>query len=138
MSYSKIASRTPVQWINYLTSKGAPKKLIDQIKAIERSGKEYGRSKAYIMRTIIDKIPKRFLEEPTKVHGPEKSAPLSEPTTKKSFELTAEDYASIEDAVIKIAGIHTIEGVSGITMNITPDNCIVKFNCETTKALTEE
>jgi len=97
--YDKFAKkgRTPGQWISYLKSKGAPKKLLDQIKAIEESGKKYNKSKEYIMRTIIDKIPKKYLDEPTKVHGPGKSGPLSQ--KRKS----SEESGMQERIVMKLA-----------------------------------
>lgn len=129
---TKTASRTPSQWISHLKSKGAPSKLIDQIKAIEQSGKDYGRSKEYIMRTIIDKIPKKYIEEPTAAHGPEKSGPKAEPK-KKSIELELNDKTAIEEIIIKIADANSIDNVSFVTMNLTHEDCIVKFSCEEKK-----
>lgn len=134
---TKTASRTPGQWISHLKSKGAPAKLIDQIKAIEQSGKDYGRSKEYIMRTIIDKIPKKYIEEPTAAHGPEKSEPKAEPK-KKSIELELNDKTAIEEIITKIAGVNAISNVSFVTMNLTHNDCIVKFSCEEKKDKKEE
>jgi len=82
----KKQGRSPGEWISYLKSKNAPKNLIDQIKGIEESGKKYNKSKEYIMRTIIDKIPEKYLKEPTGVHGKGKSGPLSKEEKKKSSE----------------------------------------------------
>jgi hypothetical protein len=80
----KQAGLSVTQWVKRLKSKGAPQSVIDKIKAIEQSGKEQGKSKEYIMRTILDKIPKQYLDKPTKAHGPEKSGPLSESRKKAS------------------------------------------------------
>ena len=79
----KLAGLSANQWINRLKSKGAPQSLISKIKAIETSGKEQGKSKEYIMRTILDKIPKQYLDKPTKEHGKGKSGPLAESRPKK-------------------------------------------------------
>jgi len=133
--YNKVAGRSVSEWISFLKSKGAPEKLIDQIKAIERSGKEYGRSKEYIMRTIGDKIPKKYLEEPTAVHGPDKSGPKSDSKAspnaepvRKSIELDPKSHKSIEDTITKIASVNNIDNVSFVTMNLTHNDCIMKFN----------
>lgn len=90
--------RTPQQWISYLKSKDAPQNLIDMVKDIEESGKKYNRSEEYILRTIIDKIPEKYLKEPTSKHGPEKSGPKAEPQKKSSIK----DIKNI-DELLKIA-----------------------------------
>lgn len=140
---TKTASRTPGQWISHLKSKGAPAKLIDQIKAIEQSGKDYGRSKEYIMRTIIDKIPKKYIEEPTAAHGPEKSGPKSDSkayikseSRRKSMELKLEnrkaelnqkDHKAIEDIIIKLASANNIDNVERVYISLNKDMGFIRF-----------
>lgn len=58
------------------------KKVMDMIAGIEESGKKYDRSEEYVMRTINDKLPAWAVKEPTAVHGPGKSGPLSTKKTK--------------------------------------------------------
>lgn len=58
------------------------KKVLGMIDGIEESGKKYDRSKEYVMRTIHDKLPSWAIKEPTAVHGPGKSGPLSTKKTK--------------------------------------------------------
>jgi len=121
-----VKGRPPAEWIKFLKSKGAPQKLIDQIRGIEESGRKYDKSKEYIIRTIIDKIPQKYLEEPTKVHGPGKSGPLAE-KKKKSFELEPDDFFDIEQRVKKIAKENNIENVEEVTFNLTANEGIVRF-----------
>lgn len=119
--------RTPGQWISYLKSKGAPQKLLDQIRKIEQNGKEYGKSKEYIMRTIIDKIPKQYLEEPTKVHGPGKSGPLSEKKKKSSIELDNDSYFNIEQVIKKVARDNEIDNVEEVYIKVSSTEGLVMF-----------
>lgn len=126
--------RTPEQWISYLQSKGAPKKLLDQIRSIEESGKEYDRSKEYTMRTIIDKIPKKYLDDPSKVHGPRKSGPKSEPSKKKSnIELSLDDYFDMESFIRKIAHENDIENIKEVNIAIYPESAIMQFEVDEDK-----
>ena len=91
------------------------RKLNDQIKAIERSGQADGRSKEYIMRTIISNASKHS-EEPMDI-------------TKKSIQLDPNDHKTIEDLITKVAGENNINDVLFVTMNLTHNDCIVKFSC---------
>lgn len=118
--------RSPKEWISYLKSKGAPQKLIDQIKGIEQSGKKYDKSKEYIMRTIIDKIPKQYLEEPTKQHGPGKSGPLAE-KKKSSVNLDHDSYFEIERVVRKIASANNINDVESVELVLKSNSGLIKF-----------
>ena len=95
------------------------RKLNDQIKAIERSGQADGRSKEYIMKTIIGNASK-FSEEPMDI-------------TKKSIQLDSNDYKTIEELITKVAGVNNINDVVSVTMNLTHNDCIVKFSCEEKK-----
>ena len=100
------------------------RKLNDQIKAIERSGQADGRSKEYIMRTIISNASKHS-EEPMDI-------------TKKSIQLDPNDHKTIEDLITKVAGENNINDVLFVTMNLTHNDCIVKFSCEETEKKKEE
>jgi len=126
---NKEAARTPGQWISYLKSKGAPKKLINQIKGIEQSGKDYDKSKEYIMRTIVDKIPARYLDKPSKVHGPGKSGPLAEKRKKSSFSFdkSSQEYISLESLIKKIAEVSHIDQVEEIHVSLTKGEGMMKF-----------
>lgn len=124
--------RSPKEWISYLKSKGAPQKLIDQIRGIEESGKKYDKSKEYIMRTIIDKIPKKYIEEPTKQHGPGKSGPLAE-ERKSSVELDNDSYFDVERAVRKIAKENDIDNVESVEISLTATKGLINFKQSETK-----
>lgn len=76
-------------WLNRLKKKGASKKVIDSFKgrwkgALEHAekNKKDARFKTknlreeYAARVAIDKLPKKYLDEPTEHHGPEKSGPI--------------------------------------------------------------
>lgn len=120
--------RSPQEWINFLKSKGAPKKLIDQIRAIEESGKKYNRSESYVLRSIQDKIPSKYLEKPTGVHGPGKSGPKSEPSKKKSsIELSPEEFFEVEHTLQKIAKENGISNVKQVEVSVTANEAIVRF-----------
>tara|TARA_Y100000034_G_scaffold89300_1_gene107427 strand:+ start:199 stop:498 length:300 start_codon:yes stop_codon:yes gene_type:complete len=79
MSYYKISKRKPgrskKEWVTALRKKRAPKKVINAfIGAWEGSEKYYkskGRKnyKEIAARTAIDRLPKKYLEEPTEAHG---------------------------------------------------------------------
>ena len=95
------------------------RKLTDQIKAIERSGQADGRSKEYIMKALIGNTSK-YGEKSMEPH-------------KKSIELDQNDRTSIEEIITKIAGVNDISNVSFVTMNLTHNDCVVKFSCEEKK-----
>ena len=69
------AGRSLKEWVAELKKKGAPAKVIRQFQHIWNSAIEDGKSEAYAARAAIDKLPKEYLEKPTKVHGPGKSGP---------------------------------------------------------------
>lgn len=129
----KYSGRTPGQWISHLKSSGAPKKLIDQVKAIEDSGKKFGRSREYVIRTILSKIPQKYQSEPIAI-----KSFVIEPINKKSVELSSEEYKSIEDIILKIAGANDIANVSHIDVHVTNNDCVVRFSCENTKEVALE
>jgi len=120
----KIAGKTPDEWVQFLKDENAPKKLINQIKAIENSGKKYGRSKEYIMRTMLNSIPDKYLDNPTCAEK-----------NKKSFELSEDNYRKIEAVLSNIAKHNSIEHVTDIDLHITNTDCVAKFSCEKSKKI---
>ncbi|HRZ18944.1 MAG TPA: hypothetical protein P5136_02715 [Methanofastidiosum sp.] len=125
----RSAAKSPEKWVKDLKSKGAPKKVTDMIKGIEQSGKKYKKPKEYIMRTIIDKIPGKYLDKPTGQHGPGKSGPLSVKKKKSAifFEKGSDEFKALEEVLIKIASDSSIENVEEIHIDLYSDHGLVKF-----------
>lgn len=80
------AQRSYQGWIQNLNSEKAPKETIEAFKkrykgalGYAKKKDEYNKSEAeeYAIRTAIDKLPKKYLKEPTKYHGPGKSGKLA-------------------------------------------------------------
>jgi hypothetical protein len=71
--------------MRHLKKEKAPKKVMDKFRATfegalehAKTKKKFKQSKAeeYAMRTAIDDLPKKYIKEPTKFHGPEKTGPI--------------------------------------------------------------
>jgi hypothetical protein len=81
---AKQKGRTVAQWIKHFEKHSD--KAAEKFKKIYEGALEYAKAKKglkgpkaeeYAMRTALDKMPKNYFKEPTKVHGPGKSGPLT-------------------------------------------------------------
>jgi len=76
----KKPGRSLEEWVKDLKKKDVGEKTIRQFKHIWEKAIEDGKGEEYAARAAIDILPKSALEEPTEVHGPEKSEkPLAKP-----------------------------------------------------------
>jgi len=83
--------RSLKEWIADLKKQDAPKKVIDQFKAIHDSVIKDGGDEEHAMRAAIDKLPKKYIKKPTEVHGPKKKKyPLSESLEEDIFKMLLE------------------------------------------------
>jgi hypothetical protein len=74
-------------WMKFLKEEGGPAEKFEKIYkgALEYAkgeGMKKDEAEEYAMRTAIDKLPKKYIKEPSEVHGPEKSGPLVKKTKK--------------------------------------------------------
>lgn len=72
------------QWKRRLKKMNAPDKVIDSFVGRWKGAEEYAKGQGwkrerideYVARTAIDKLPKKYLVEPTEHHGPKKTGPI--------------------------------------------------------------
>jgi ElaB/YqjD/DUF883 family membrane-anchored ribosome-binding protein len=83
----KKPGRSFAQWVRKLKKMQASQKVIDKFRksykgalehAKKRKNHNVARAEEYAMRTAVDGLPKKYLKEPTKFHGPKKSGPIQE------------------------------------------------------------
>jgi len=81
----KQPGRNLVQWLRQLKKMQASSKVIDKFRKAYKGALEHAkkrknynpnRAEEYAMRTAVDGLPKKYLKEPTKFHGPEKKGPI--------------------------------------------------------------
>ena len=74
-------------WMKFLKEEGGP---VEKFEKVYKGALEYAKGEGmkkdeceeYAMRTAIDKLPKKYIKEPSEVHGPGKSGPLTKKTKK--------------------------------------------------------
>jgi len=90
----KKPGRTYRGWLAHLRKMNCPKKTYDAFRGRWKGALEYAEDnpkrfkkkedkEEYAARVAIDKLPKKYIENPTKEHGPGKSGPLTAPKNKK-------------------------------------------------------
>jgi len=81
----KKPGRSFAQWMRQLKKMQASQKVIDKFRksykgALDHAKKKKNykadRAEEYAMRTAVDGLPKKYLKESSKVHGPGKSGPI--------------------------------------------------------------
>jgi len=89
----KKPGRTYKGWLAHLRKMDCPKKTYEAFQGRWKGALEYAKEnpkrfktkekrEEYAARVAIDKLPKKYLKEPTKEHGPGKSDPLTAPKKK--------------------------------------------------------
>jgi hypothetical protein len=101
--------RTLLEWMRHLKKEKAPKKVMDKFRATFEGALEHAKTKKklkqnkaeeYAMRAAIDDLPKKFIKEPTKFHGPEKTGPI-----KADLNIDLSKKANRKEYLLKLSAI---------------------------------